>query len=155
MAEDCIDRAIASASLAHRPSSTHELRLHGCPSSGPVPSGPVPSGSVPSGSQYSYYGTDGPSIEHLIREQPELGERLHPDLPIRAADVIWAVRKEWARTVEDVLARRNRALFLNARAAIEMAPVVARWMAIELNRDASWLSAQVLAFEQIAKHYVP
>ena len=140
MAEDCIDRAIASAGLAQCPSATHELRIHGCPSSG---------------SQYSYYGTDGPKIDHLIDERPELGERLHPDLNIRVVDVIWAVRNEWARTVEDVLARRNRALFLNARAAIEMAPTVAQWMALELNRDPSWQSAQVLAFELIAKHYVP
>ena len=94
-------------------------------------------------------------IEQWIHEQPELGEQLHPDLPMVAAEVVWAVRYEWARTVEDVLARRNRALFLNARAAIAMAPAVARWMANELNRDATWQSSQILAFEQIAKNFVP
>ena len=123
----------------------HELRLHGCPRGN----------SIPAGSHFQVYGTDGPLIEQWIHEQPELGEQLHPDLPMVAAEVVWAVRYEWARTVEDVLARRNRALFLNARAAIAMAPAVARWMANELNRDATWQSSQILAFEQIAKNFVP
>ena len=94
-------------------------------------------------------------IEQLIQEQPELGERLHPDLPMVAAEVVWAVRNEWARTVDDVLARRNRALFLNARAAIAMAPAVAQLMANELNCDAAWQASQILAFELIAKNFVP
>ena len=145
MAEDCIDRAIESIGLTSRPSVTHELRLHGCP----------PGNSISPRSRFQDYGTDGPLIEQWIHEQPELGEQLHPDLPMVAAEVVWAVRYEWARTVEDVLARRNRALFLNARAAIAMAPAVARWMANELNRDATWQSSQILAFEQIAKNFVP
>jgi len=145
MAEDCIDRAIESVGFTSRPSVTHELRLHGCPLGN----------SVSASSRFPFYGTDGVLIEQLIQEQPELGERLHPDLPMVAAEVVWAVRNEWARTVEDVLARRNRALFLNARAAIAMAPAVARWMAKELNRDSAWQSSQILALEQIAKNFVP
>ncbi len=143
MAEDCIDRAIESAGFTRRPSTTHELRLHGCPT------------AKAAASQFSVYGTDGPLIDQTIRERPELGARLHPDLPLVAAEVVWAVRNEWARSVEDVLARRTRALFLNARAAIEMAPAVAQWMAIELNRDALWQSSQVIAFERTASRYVP
>ncbi len=145
MAEDCIDRAIQSAGFTHRPSTTHELRLHGCP----------PSGFAFSGAPCSVYGTDASLIEQLIQGRHELGEQLHPDLPIRVVEVIWAVRNEWARTVEDVLARRTRALFLNAQAAIAMAPKVAQWMAVELNRDAGWQASQIFAFEQIAKNYVP
>lgn len=145
MAEDCIDRAIESSGFTSRPSKTHELRLHGCPPDGPV--------AIPS--RFQSYGTDASLIEKLMLEEAELGEQLHPDLPIRAAEVVWAVRYEWARTVEDVLARRTRALFLNARAAIAMAPKVARWMAKELNRDDIWQSTQIQAFEHIAKKYVP
>ena len=66
---------------------------------------------------------------------------------------MWAVRHEMARTVEDVLARRTRALFLNARAAIEMAPAVAALMAAELGRDDAWIAAQVRAFGEVAKNY--
>ena len=145
MAEDCIDRAIQSAGFTHRSSTTHELRLHGCPASG----------YAASGAPRSVYGTDAFLIEQSIQGRLELGEQLHPDLPIRVADVVWAVRNEWARTVEDVLARRTRALFLDANAAIAMAPKVAQWMAVELNRDAGWQASQVFAFEQIAKNYVP
>jgi glycerol-3-phosphate dehydrogenase len=145
MAEDCIDRAIESSGFTIRLSMTHELRLHGCPLDG----------STPIASRYQSYGTDAPLIEKLIQDEAELGEQLHPALPMRACEVVWAVRNEWARTVEDVLARRTRALFLNARAAIAMAPKVAGWMAKELHRDANWQSTQIDSFEQIAKNYVP
>jgi len=71
-----------------------------------------------------------------------------------AAEVVRAVREEMARTVEDVLARRTRALFLDARAAIEMAPRVAALMAQELGRDEAWQTAQIAAFEQTAQGFL-
>jgi glycerol-3-phosphate dehydrogenase len=82
------------------------------------------------------------------------GEPLHPDLPYIAADVLRAVRTEMARTVEDVLARRTRALFLNARAAVAMASRVAALMAGEFGRDAAWQAEQLRAFENVARGYV-
>ncbi len=83
------------------------------------------------------------------------GEILHPDLPYRDSDVIRAVRDEMARTVEDVLARRMRALFLNASAAIEVAPQVVEMMAKELGKDTEWCAAEVKRFTVIAKKYLP
>jgi len=62
--------------------------------------------------------------------------------------------KPMAVTVEDVLARRTRALFLNARAAIAMAPRVAELMARELGCDANWQARQVASFHATAKSYV-
>jgi glycerol-3-phosphate dehydrogenase len=100
------------------------------------------------------YGSDAPAIEALIAADPELGAPLHPALPYTGAEVVWAVRFEMARTVEDVLARRMRALFLNARAALAMAPRVAGLMARELDRDSAWESQQAQAFSQVASHYV-
>jgi glycerol-3-phosphate dehydrogenase len=82
------------------------------------------------------------------------GERLHPDLPYIAEDVFRAVRTEMARTVEDVLARRTRALFLNARVALAMAPQVATLMADELGRDAAWQAGQMQSFADVARGYV-
>ena len=82
-----------------------------------------------------------------------LAEPLDGALPYVAAEVVWAAREEMARTVEDVLARRTRALFLNARAAIRMAPRVAALMARELGRDAAWETAQVGAFERTARGF--
>ncbi len=64
------------------------------------------------------------------------------------------VRNEMARTVEDVLARRTRALFLDARAAMDMAPAVARLMAAELKKDAAWEKEQLVSFLNVAKYYL-
>jgi glycerol-3-phosphate dehydrogenase len=60
---------------------------------------------------------------------------------------------EMARTVEDVLARRTRALFLNAKAACEAAPAVAAIMASELGRDEVWQLHQVRALQELARDY--
>jgi len=95
------------------------------------------------------YGSDAPAVQELAD-----GERLHPALPYTEAEVIWAARHEMAVTVEDVLARRTRALFLNARAAIAMAPRVAELMARELGCDANWQARQVASFHATAKSYV-
>ena len=82
------------------------------------------------------------------------GEVLDARLPITTAQVVWAVRHEMARTVEDVLSRRTRALPLDAKVAIEMAPAVAKLMATELKLDSSWEAEQIAAFEAIARGYV-
>jgi len=79
---------------------------------------------------------------------------MHPDLPYVGAEVVWATRHEMARTVEDVLARRTRALFLNARAAMAMAPRVAEIMARELDEDEAWKTEQIRLFRETALHYV-
>lgn len=83
------------------------------------------------------------------------GEPLHGKLPYTVNDVAVAVRHEMARTVEDVLARRTRALFLDTKTSIEMAPRVASVMARELRRDATWEAEQVRAFTELAKSYLP
>jgi glycerol-3-phosphate dehydrogenase len=67
--------------------------------------------------------------------------------------VAWAVRKEWARTVEDVLARRTRALFLDARESVRIAPDVAKLMAKELGKKKKWQKEQIEQFNEIAKNY--
>ncbi|MBB3206354.1 glycerol-3-phosphate dehydrogenase [Rhodopirellula rubra] len=137
MAEDCIDRAIELADLRSNGRSTEQLKLHGATDS----------------KDASVYGTDETKINRLVEETPDLGRRLHPDLPIRAAEVVWAVRSEMARMVDDVLARRTRALFLNRRAALEISPEVARLMAGELEKDTAWQEEQITAFANVAKHF--
>ena len=83
-----------------------------------------------------------------------ISQKLHPDLPYNESHVIRAVRDEYALTIEDVLARRTRALFLNADAAIEMAPKIADLMARELRKDPDWIKEQLRAFKQTAENYV-
>jgi glycerol-3-phosphate dehydrogenase len=141
MAEDCVDQAATLARVTERPSVTRHLKIHGSHQNarrfGPL----------------AVYGSDAPFIQKLIRADATLGEPLHPALPYGGAEVLWAVREEMARTVEDVLARRTRALFLNAGAAALMAPRVAQLMAQELGRDTSWQDEQNLQFQKLAKGY--
>jgi glycerol-3-phosphate dehydrogenase len=108
----------------------------------------------PSDSFLRLYGSDEEGIRKLILEDPELGQVLLSRLPNIRAEVIWAVRNEMARTVEDVLARRLRILFLDAKAAIDMSPVVARLMAAELGLDKEWQESQVQAFKELASRYL-
>ena len=100
------------------------------------------------------YGSDATQLESLSNARPELKDTLSPRLPYIKAQVIWAVQQEMARTVDDVLSRRLRALLLDAHAAIEMAPGVAAIMAAELGKDKAWEQEQVTAFRAIAAHYL-
>ena len=142
MAEDCISQAATLARLPEMPSVTLHLDIHG---------------SHKNAGEFgtlAAYGSDAAALQNLIREEPSLGDALHSALKYCGAEVVWAARVEMARTVEDVLARRTRALFLNARAAAEMAPRVAELMAGELRNDAAWQSDQVQAFRDLARNYL-
>jgi glycerol-3-phosphate dehydrogenase len=143
MAEDCVDQAITLAQLPERACSTRNLRIHGYPS-GARATPPL-----------AVYGTDAERIRSLAEEQPTLKERLHPALPYLKAEVVWAAREEMARTLEDVLARRTRSLFLNAAAAMEMASTVADLLAEELGWDDRKRESQLSEFRAIARHYLP
>lgn len=90
----------------------------------------------------------------MVREESSDRARLHSEVEITRAEVISAVKNEMARTVEDVLARRTRVLFLDARAAIELAPSVARMMAEELGRDEAWIDQQIEDFQSVARGYL-
>lgn len=143
MAQDVIDKAIIVGGLDEKECVTKNLPIHGylktTDNEGPL----------------NYYGTDKSLIEQtLLLKKPELKEKLHPALPYLKAEVIWAVNNEMGRTVEDVLARRTRALFLDAKASIEIAPAVAKIMAEELNKDSNWIHNQVENYTQLAKGYL-
>jgi glycerol-3-phosphate dehydrogenase len=142
MAEDCVNQAAMLARLEEKPCATSHLNIHGFHK------------HADKFGLLAVYGADAPAIEDLIRLDPSLGEVLHPVLPYCRAEVLWAARFEMARTVEDVLARRTRALFLNARAAIEMALLVAELMAKELGRNQRWIAGQVSSFTELAMGYL-
>jgi glycerol-3-phosphate dehydrogenase len=141
MAEDCVSHAAALARLEKRPCPTHSLHIHGWQE------------NANHCDPLAVYGADAPAVRELIRETAGLAAKLHPALPNCEAEVVWAARREMARTVEDVLARRTRALFLNAKAAIAAAPRVAEVMARELGRDAAWRDEQVREFQSVARGY--
>ncbi len=141
MAEDAVNHAITLGKLSDNACVTKDLRIHGY----------VEKTSLQE--PLFVYGSDAEKIRTLAGESPEFARQLHPDLPYIAAEIVWAAREEMSRTVEDALARRTRALFLNARAAIAMAPAVASLMARELGRDKAWEEAQVRAFNELAARY--
>jgi glycerol-3-phosphate dehydrogenase len=143
MAEGCVNQAAMLARLPEKPCVTEHLNLHG-----------FHSGAEKLG-HLRVYGSDAPPIQEMMLADPALAVPLDPALPYTGAEVVWAVRHEMARTVEDILARRTRALFLNAKAAFRMAPRVAELMAGELGRDAAWQARQVEAFRETARNYRP
>ncbi len=140
MAEDTLDAAIKANLLPSKNCCTENLRIHGY-------------ASADWSTYLGFYGSDRQYIEILAKENPEYAEKIHPDYPFFVAEVIWAVREEMAQTLEDVLARRVRLLFLDARAAKEVAPKVAAIMAKELNKDDAWIADQVQRFQTLAEQY--
>ncbi len=143
MGQDGIDRAAKVAGLEPKPSRTESLSLHG---------NPGPQQTSASGDHLSGYGTDRSEVEKLARDQNGAA-KIHPRLPYLMAEISYAVAFEMARTVEDVLSRRTRALLLDAQAAQESAPKVARILASRLGRDDAWAETQVRSFEELAKGY--
>jgi len=142
MAQDTVDKAIETVGLSAGACVTTNLPIHGNKN------------DVDRNDHLYVYGTDRDAVIQLINENAEWGNPLHPALEYAQAEVIWAIRHEMARTVEDVLARRVRALFLDARAAVEMAPIVAQLMAGELKQDDAWIEKQVAEFNDIARKYL-
>lgn len=143
MAEDTVDRAIRLAGWPERPCATKRFALHGAE--------PDPDFSDP----LYVYGTDAPEIRRLAASSPRMGERLHPDYPHTAGEVVWIIRHEMPCRVEDILGRRLRMLFLDVRAAVRMAPRVAALMAAEQGRGEEWAAGEVAAFRRLAANYLP
>ncbi len=128
MAEDCVNQAIAAYGLPQLPCKTLEMRLV-----------PAPSEQVPIPSEIAWPLTEQSSLKNVIH----------------FGDLIRAIRHEHARTVEDVLARRTRALFLNAKEAMELAPIAAKLLAKEHGRGLEWIELQIASFRELAEGYDP
>jgi len=141
MAEDTVNQAIKTTNLSYVPCKTVNIPIHGAT-------------SVSSDEPWNVYGTDADKIKSLINTENNLGEKIHPQHLHIGAEVVWAARHEMARSVEDILARRMRILFLDAYAAIQMAPKVAEIMRHELNKDESWAKEQIIQFTELAKGYL-
>ncbi len=141
MGEETVDKAVAVGSLPEVECRTKNISIHGC-------------AETDAENAASYYGSDYKEIQQMIKESPVLGKRLVDELTHTEAEVVWATRNEMARTVEDVLARRLRLLFLDAKAAIQAAPRVAELMSMELGYDEAWEKHQVQEFRLLAGNYI-
>jgi len=145
MGEDAINHACQVAGFKRSPSPTPALKLHGWDD-----------GSAQPATEWErVYGADLFHLRAMAQQDPSLDDLLHPHLPFRRREVLWAARYEQARTTEDVLARRTRALFMNACAAQQAAPVVAQILGAELGRTQQWIERDLAAFLALAKGYLP
>lgn len=141
MAEDTLSKMMRRNMLPYKKCITYDLKIHGY--------------SVQnSNDALAYYGADRNKIDELIAAEPALAATLSDETDIISAQVVWAVRNEMARTVEDFLARRTRVLFTDAKLAIKLAPEVAQIMMKELARNDIWKEDQVTAFRELAKGYL-
>jgi glycerol-3-phosphate dehydrogenase len=142
MAQDTVDRAARIGLLDKRRCVTRGLPIHGYRLN-------------PDLSDHLYvYGSDRDQIKALAAHDRAMAAPIHPRYPHTAAEVVWAVRHEMALDLDDVLARRVRLLYLDAAAAIEAAPAVAKIMAAELGRNATWVRDQIKEFTALAKNYM-
>ena len=141
MAEETIDLAISHGELKNTACVTKELKIHGCQ-------------DREIGNYLSIYGSDQRKIQQLIDENPSLSKIIHPNFPYTEGEVLWIVKNEMVETVEDVLSRRLRILFIDANAAIEMAPAIASIIAKEFNRDKAWEENQIELFNKLACGYI-
>lgn len=144
MAEDVMNMAIQVHDMPFEPSKTRDLNIHGNTSE-----------KINYQKNHLYiYGSDAEHIKKFQSENTEYSEKIHNKYPFTVAEVIWSVKYEFARTVEDVLARRVRLLFLDARAAMESAFLVAKIIAKELDKDDDWIKLQEAQFMILAKNYI-
>jgi len=143
MAEDVLEIAIPKAGLPDVECQTKNLHIHG----------------YKTGTDFNkplyYYGADEEGIHSIIGTDKTLMEPIHPKLPFISAEILWAVRNEMCMKVEDFLSRRTRALFLDAKASIESAPLVAELIAKETNENENWIRNQIDSFNSMAKNYLP
>lgn len=142
MAEDCVNQAALLAGLTERECVTRTLRIHGFHH------------NARQFGHLGVYGSDATRIQDMIRQQPELSEQLDGALPFTAAEIVFTVRHEMAQSLADLLSRRLRALPLNARSAIRMAPKAAELMAAELGRPEVWAASETEAFQKLAQGYL-
>lgn len=144
IAEDIINKAIKTGKLPEKSCITQHLLIHGNKLTT----------SLDRENHLYIYGSDIPKIIELQQNYPELKEKVHPDHEFTMAEIIWAIRYEMARTIDDILARRVRLLFLDARAAIQSSEKVARLLAKELGHNEAWVNKEISNFKKIAKGFL-
>jgi glycerol-3-phosphate dehydrogenase len=144
IAEDIIDKAITVRHLPKRECKTENISIHGN----------IKTSTVDRENHLYIYGTDIPKIIELQNQEPRLKQKLHPNYDYTMAEVVWAIRYEMARTIDDVLSRRVRLLFLDARAAIAVSEKVAELLAEELGYDQVWVEEQTVQFKKLANGFL-
>jgi glycerol-3-phosphate dehydrogenase len=141
MAQHAVDKALKPGGLPMLACTTTQLKIHGY-------------STQKTATHWDVYGTDAAAIKAMIVNDAFLGNTIHPHYPYTCAEVKWMVIHEMAITVEDVLARRMRLLFVDAKAAMEAAPTVAAIMAAQSGKDDEWVAMQIDKFNKLAAGYL-
>jgi len=141
MGEDLVDKTEQKKGWAHILTKTKHLKIHGYKE------------NVNYENPLYFYGSDENDLLKLAKEDG-MSDFISTSLKIINAQVVWAVRYEMARNVEDFLARRTRCQLLDARESIKMAAKVAEIMAAELGEDQAWQIDQVKEYAQITSNYI-
>ena len=141
MAQHAIDIAIQKAQLEFVKCKTKRLKIHGWT-------------DIFENSHLSCYGADAEKIKKMIQKNPALALPIHPDYPYTKAEVVFMIQNEMAQTVEDILARRIRLLFFDAKAAKESVVEVASIIAKEKNKSPEWEQQQIAYFNALANQYL-
>lgn len=140
MGEDMVDRIEKEFNWSHTKTSTARMDIHGHKT------------DVNWEDPFYFYGSDAEKIKQQMNGNSE--DWISESLKIHKVQVKWAVQNEMARTVEDVLSRRTRALLLNARESIRIAPIIAQIMTDELKKDDEWKKQQIETYSELASHYI-
>jgi glycerol-3-phosphate dehydrogenase len=141
MAEDTIDKGIRAGMLQPGKCLTKDFSF--CTNS-----------MVLKSERLQIYGNGAVEIEKMIAAKPELGNLLHPSLPYTKAEIIWICRNEIPVNLEDMLARRTRALFLDARVSMGIASLVAEIMSEELGLGKRWEEEQLKEYNRLVLNYL-
>ena len=141
MAEETINKAIRAGILEKRRCVTSDLAL-------------IKSSTEDTNNRLEIYGDHWKEILTLVDDDPGSGDLIDSRFPYIKAEITWILRNEMAMTIEDILARRTRALFLDARASTEIAPLIADMMAKELGFDENWKLKQSNDFKTLAINYI-
>lgn len=140
MGEDMVDRIEKELKWDKRTSKTASLQIHGYEK------------NINWQDPFYYYGSDAIALKSQMNGSA--GKWLSEELKIHPQQIIWAVQHEMARTLEDFLSRRTRALFLNVEETRRIAPQVVDIMAKELDETEAWKAAQLAAFNTISEKYM-
>jgi len=140
MGEDTINTAIVVGGLEEKKCKTKKLKLHGYDDE--------------NASEYSLqeFGTDREKI--LSLGIPEDNKSLSGKFYISKNLILWSVKNEMAIHLEDLLARRVRCLFLDAKETLKIAPQVADIMAAALQEDERWIVRELDDFKRITQNYI-
>ena len=140
MGEDMVDRVEKTLRWPHHETGTTDMKIHGHDQPAAVDDA------------FSFYGSDALQVKALMNGDAR--QWISESLRIHRSQVLWAVREEMACTVEDVLARRTRALLLDARESVRISRTVAEIMAKALHKDDDWVRQQVQEYGDMAGKYV-